>query len=71
MTPLLLAAKKGYTESVEELHDNGCNLYAKDLHGWTALHHAAFNCKFHIDENFCFFLDYFEYVPIIINCLRS
>lgn len=42
-TPLLLAAKKGFTNSIKRLLDNRANLYAQDLHGWTALHHAAFN----------------------------
>lgn len=42
-TPLLLAAKKGFTKSMDVLLRYGANIYAADARNWTALHFAAFN----------------------------
>ena len=42
-TPLMLASKKGFVNSMKVLLDHGANLYGVDNWKWTALHHGAFN----------------------------
>jgi len=42
-TPLHMAAKKGSTEALVLLLQNGSNIYAQDERSWTALHYAAYN----------------------------
>ncbi len=40
-TPLMIAARKGYTESLTEIVAKDANLMRIDNHGWNALMHAA------------------------------
>ena len=42
-TSLILAAKRGYYDTVKELLGNGANVNQTNKDGWTALHGAAFN----------------------------
>ena len=42
-TPLHLACKKGASDAVQMLLQNGANIYAQDERQWTALHYAAYN----------------------------
>lgn len=43
IAPLLLAARKGNTESFELLLNLGANLHVKDIRQWNCLHFAAYN----------------------------
>lgn len=43
ITPLMQAAKGGYTNCITHLLDFGADIHARDKHGRTALYHAAEN----------------------------
>ncbi len=43
VTPLMMAASKGFTEIAEALIQAGANINYKNDEGWTALHKAAFD----------------------------
>ncbi|MDI1228083.1 MAG: ankyrin repeat domain-containing protein [bacterium] len=45
-TPLMIAARKGYTASVKEIAAKDDNLMRTDNHGWNALMHAAMEGHF-------------------------
>ena len=50
---LIVAAKNGKADTLQELLERGANIKCKDNHGWTALHWGAANGHMNIIKKLC------------------